>query len=410
MEDQSNMQFQPPGRRPRRSTWALKKIVLTVIFAALLFGAGWVSGNRDLFIHKQAAAASGLNFASVNQIYKILKQDFDGNLNSTSLINGAKGGLVSATGDPYTEYFNPTQAKQFNQELSGTITGIGAELGTDSDNNIVVVSPLDGYPAQKAGLKPNDIIAGINGKSTAGISIDTAVSKIRGQEGTKVTLTIVRNGGNAFNVTITREKITVPSVTWKEDGDIGYMKISQFTNDTSDLAQKAAQEFKAKGVKGVVLDLRGNPGGYLTAAVNVSSLWLNQGQTVVSERRGSTITSTEYATGNDILKGLPTAVLIDGGSASASEITSGALHDNGDATLVGAKSFGKGSVQQVVNLPDGSEMKVTIAHWYTPAGKNIDKQGITPDVPVSISDSDVKAGKDPQKGKAYQIVQSKIGT
>ncbi|HET7528614.1 MAG TPA: S41 family peptidase, partial [Candidatus Saccharimonadales bacterium] len=160
-------------------------------------------------------------------------------------------------------------------------------------------------------------------------------------------------------------------------------------------------------VKGVVLDLRGDPGGYLNAAVDVSSLWLDRGQTVVQERRGDTIVGTEFARGGNLLKGLPTVVLIDDGSASASEITAGALHDNGVAKLLGIKSFGKGSVQQVENFPDGSELKVTVARWYTPDGKNIDKQGIKPDVTVTISDKDIAAGKDPQKDKALSLLNGK---
>jgi carboxyl-terminal processing protease len=175
------------------------------------------------------------------------------------------------------------------------------------------------------------------------------------------------------------------------------------------LSQKAAQEFKSKNVKGVVLDLRSDPGGYLSGAVGLSSLWLDKGKTVVQERRGKTVVSTEYANGNNLLKGIPTVVLIDGGSASASEITAGALKDNGAAQLIGVKSFGKGSVQQVENLPDGSELKVTIARWFTPAGKNIDKQGISPDVEVQPQDTDSAAtGQDTQKSKAFEVLQSKF--
>jgi carboxyl-terminal processing protease len=250
------------------------------------------------------------------------------------------------------------------------------------------------------------------------MSVDAVVNKIRGQANTKVTLTVVRDSGNPFDVTITRQKITVPSVTYSEDGNIGYLKISQFSTDTVGLAQKAAQEFKSKNVKGVILDLRGDPGGYLSGAVGVSSLWLDNGKTVVTERRGSTVVDTQTAIGGNLLKGLPTVVLIDGGSASASEITAGALHDNGVAQLVGAKSFGKGSVQQVFCLAPGSnlqaancpgaEIKITIAHWYTPNGKNINKQGITPDVAVSSDGVNPAAGTDPQKDKAIQILQTKI--
>jgi carboxyl-terminal processing protease len=392
--------------------WPAIKILGAFLAIVLIFGAGVAVGRGgvDSIGGKSlpGKTASQLDYSSVDQVYGVLKKDFDGNLNQQKLIDGLKSGLVSATGDPYTEYFSPADAKVFNNQLSGSITGIGAELGTNDQNNIVIVSPLSGYPAEKAGLKPKDIVAAIDGKTTQGMSVDAAVSKIRGNAGTNVTLTIVRGSAKAFDVTITRQKITVPSVKYEEIGNIGYMKINQFTQDTVSLAQKGAQEFKDKNVKGVVLDLRGDPGGYLDAAVGVSSLWLNQGQTVVQERRGATVVGSEPARGGNTLKGLPTVVLIDGGSASASEITAGALRDNGMAQLVGVKSFGKGSVQQVENFKDGSEIKVTIARWYTPKGKNIDKQGITPDVIVNVSDADAAAGQDPQKDKALQLVTSQI--
>lgn len=395
--------------------WSLKRIFITLVLVILFFVGGVAVGRGNIQLPglsaKPATAANGaLDFGGLNQVYSALVNDFDGNLSNTKLLNGAKEGLVAATGDPFTEFFDPTAAKELNNELAGSITGIGAEIGADPSGNIQVVSPIAGYPAAKAGLHPKDLIAAVNGTPTQGWSVDTAVTKIRGPVGSKVTLTLIRGGGNPFNVTITRAKITIPSVTWSEDTQgIGYLKISQFTDDTVNLAKKAANEFKAKHVKAVVLDLRGNPGGYLDGAVKVSSLWLDQGQTVVSERRGGkTVIDTEYATGDNPLRGLPTVVLIDGGSASASEITAGALHDNHAATLVGAKSFGKGSVQQVVNFPDGSELKVTVAHWYTPNGKNINHQGITPDVKVSISADQAKSGQDPQKAKAYEILKAKL--
>ena len=392
----------------RKKAWQLRKIALAIALSAVLFGSGVVTGR---YSNKSTIAVStngsSLNYASVDEVYGLLKTDFDGTLDKNKLIEGLKSGLVSAAGDPYTKYFNPDEARDFNDQLSGSIIGIGAELGP-SGSDIVVVAPLSGSPAEKAGLKPKDVVVGVDGKSTAGLSIDTVVKKIRGKENTNVTLTLVRNGGNAFNVTITRQKITVPSVKWQEDGAIGYMKINQFTDDTDKLSQQAAEEFKNKDVKAIVLDLRGNPGGYITGAINLSSLWLDPGKVVVQEKRGGKIIDVQKSTGDNPLKGIPTIVLIDGGSASASEITAGALKDNGAATLLGQKSFGKGTVQQVEHLLDGSELKVTIARWYTPAGKNIDKQGISPDVTVTISDADAKAGKDPQKDKAYQILQSQL--
>jgi carboxyl-terminal processing protease len=409
VQESNQTEFMP--KRRRRS---LRRVLFSLILAVLLFGGGLLIGRGSLRVpglsapKATAGSASALDYSSVDQVYRLLKADFDGQLDPAALTDGLKSGLVSASGDPYTMYFNPKQAKDFNNQLAGTIIGIGAELGTDDDNDIVVVSPLSGYPAEQAGLKPKDLIAGIDGKSTAGMRVDQAVNKIRGTEGTKVTLTIVRGNASPFDVTITRQKITVPSVKWQVDGNIGYLKISQFSDDTYGLAQKAVSEFKAKQVKGIVLDLRGDPGGYLNTAVDVSSLWLDQGKLVVQERRGSTVVDSQLATGTNPLKGLPTVVLIDAGSASASEITAGALRDNNVATLVGEKSFGKGSVQEVEHLSDGSEVKITIARWYRPNGKNIDKQGITPDQTVAIADSDIKAGRDPQKDAAYQLLRQKL--
>lgn len=397
-----------------KKPWPIKKIIAFLVFTVVVFSLGVLIGRGNVSFagisisSSSSKKSSQLDYSSVDKVYSLLKKDFDGTLDQSKLLDGLRSGLVSATGDPYTVYFNPKDAKAFNDQLSGSITGIGAELGTDANNNIVIVAPLSGYPAEKAGLKPKDVINAIDGQSTSGLSVDLAVTKIRGNPGTQVKLTVVRGTAIPFDVTITREKITIPSVEYHEDGDIGYMKISQFGPDTVELAQKAAKEFKDKSVKGVILDLRSNPGGYLSGAVDVSGLWLDSGKTVVTEKRGTEVIDTQYASGNAILKSLPTVVLINGGSASASEIAAGALSDNKAATLVGEKSFGKGSVQQVENLADGSELKITIARWYTPAGKNIDKQGITPDVSIAISDDNIKAGQDPQKDRATEILRSKI--
>lgn len=398
---------QPVVRPAPRRLWL--KLLGLLIFGGLLFGAGWFVGHGN----KSTTTSSSIDYTTVNRVYDILKQNFDGQLDSNKLLDGIKHGLVGATGDPYTTYFNDTEAKDFQDQLSGSFSGIGAELGSEN-SHIVIISPLAGYPAAKAGLKPKDVVAAIDGKPTTGMSVDAVVSKIRGPVGAVVKLTIIRNQGTPFNVSITRAKIKIATVKSSISGQIGYMQISQFSEDTVGLAQKAAANFKAKGVKAVILDLRGNPGGFLDGAVDISSLWLDEGQTVVSERRGSQVQSTEKAHGNNVLKGLPTIVLIDGGSASASEITAGALHDNKAAQLVGQKSFGKGSVQKVEcldlnNLSSGStdcngpELKVTIAHWYTPDGINIDKQGIIPDITVKPA-----ASGDAPKAKATQLLQQKI--
>jgi carboxyl-terminal processing protease len=386
---------------PKKSVMtAFKKVVPVALSALIIFSAGWLTGGGRLNTHRNAVTKANstlpdkLDYSAVDVIYKSLKDNYDGKLDQAKLIEGIKTGLANATGDPYTEYFSPSDAKDFYGQLDGTFEGIGAELGKDASGNIVIISPIAGYPAEKAGLKPKDIVAQIDGKSTSGFTIDDAVKLIRGKAGTAVKLTIVRDGAPQ-DITVTRQAIQIPSVKYEVKNGIGVLTISRFGADTAQLAQDAAKSFKSQNVTGVVLDLRGDPGGLLTAAVKVSSLWL-QNKTVLTERRDGKIIQSYESAGEATLIGLPTVVLINSGSASASEITAGALRDNKAATLMGLKSYGKGSVQEPINLKDGSLLKVTIARWYTPAGKNIDKEGIAPDKEVKITDEDIKAGNDPQ--------------
>lgn len=391
-------------------TVKLSSVILTSVIV-LVFG--FVAGMRanDLIVafgdSQNKDTPSQLNFSSVQQVYDQLRQKYDGKLDPQKLIDGAKKGMVEATGDPYTVYFTDSEAKQFFGDLEGKFSGIGAELDK-RNNQLVVSSTLDDSPARKAGLQPGDAIAKVNDEDASTWSIEQAVSKIRGDKGTTVKLSIIRDG-KLQEIPIVRDEIVTPSVTYSVgDDQIGYIRISRFAEgDTASLTAKAAQEFKDKGVKGVVLDLRGNGGGYLTAAQDVASLWLKSDKMIVQERQGATVKETLKATGDSpVLAGMPTVVLVDGGSASASEIVAGALRDNGAAKLVGVKTFGKGSVQDILNIPSGGELKVTIAKWYTPNGKNINKEGIQPDVNVSISDDDLKNNRDPQKDKAYSLVKN----
>ena len=377
-----------------------------VLAVAVIFTLGlWVGDGRISFgLHSSQTGLPGqLNYSSINQVYQALKDNYNGKLTATQLTDGLKHGLAAATNDPYTEYFTPTEAKTFNGELNNSFSGVGAELSQDAAGDIQIISPISGFPADKAGLKPQDIITSINGVSTSGMSVDTAVNKIRGKSGTTVTLGIVR-ASQPLTITITRQNIQVPSVNTKIlDGNIGYMHITTFADDTASLAQTAADKFKQEQVKGIVLDLRDNPGGLLDAAVSVSSLWLPEGDTVVQEK-GTIGNITHTATGNDELAGIPTVVLINSGSASASEITAGALHDNKAATLIGEKSYGKGVVQQLIDFPDGSQLKVTVASWYRPNGANINHQGIKPDQVVDLSDADAQAGNDTQVTAAQAYI------
>ena len=362
------------------------------IAVAILFG--FVVGTRtnDFLL-------SNDSLAPLQETYKALKTNFDGELNEKKLIEGASRGMVEAAGDPYTVFFNKKEAEEFTEDLEGTFSGIGAELGK-KDGKLVIISALDSSPAQKAGLQPNDIIAGVNGENSSDWSIDKAVSKIRGEKGTTVKLTIVR-GEEPSEVSITRDIITDPSVKTEEKDGVGVIRISRFGDDTASLTRKAAEKFADK--KAIIVDLRGNGGGYLNSAQEIASLWLNKGQVVVTERVGGKVQQTHEATGDNTLKGKKTVVLVDAGSASASEILAGALQDHKVATIVGQKSFGKGSVQNMIDLKNGAKLKVTIAKWYTPNGKNIGKHGIEPDVKIIAGKNDTK-DSDSQLQKALDIV------
>jgi carboxyl-terminal processing protease len=375
----------------------------------LISGASFVAGTRSDQISRvvglsKISGDSSLDLSSVESLYGELKNKYDGKLDDRKLIDGAKHGLVEATGDPYTVYFNNEEAKSFQSALDGTFDGIGAELGM-RNKRVTIVSTIDNGPAKNSGLLSGDQIIKVNDQDSSNWSIDKAVTNIRGKKGTTVKLTVIRDNSSK-DFTITRDTITDPSVKSEVlDGDIGYLRISRFGEDTGGLAQKAAQDFKDQGVTSIVVDLRGNGGGYLTAATQVAGVWLNDKVVVTQRQNGKIVDSETQRTGSGaILAGVPTVVLMDGGSASASEILAGALHDHGAAKLVGEKTFGKGSVQTIEQLPDGGEVKITIARWYTPNGKNISKQGIEPDFSVAITPDDISSGRDPQKDKAITLL------
>lgn len=325
-------------------------------------------------------------------------------LNETQMLYGAIAGMTAAVGDPHTAYFDPRATELFNSELEGSFEGIGAEIAIKKEQ-LVVVSPLDGSPALKAGLKAGDQILAIDGEDTYGMTLDYAVSKIRGPKGTAVKLTIGRatEKNKPREVEITRDEIKVKSVSYEMKGDIGYIKISFFHDDTKKLLDKAIDEILKQKARGVILDLRGDPGGYLEAAIDVASEWIKDG-VVVYEKFGDGSLHANAARGRARLAGMQTVVLVNEGSASASEIVAGALKDLELATIVGVKTFGKGSVQTIFPFSDGSSMKVTIAKWLTPNKNTIDKEGIHPDIEVTMSDEDYQNDRDPQLDKGMEVV------
>lgn len=384
------------------------------VHPAVLFGGGAIAIAAAFYAGNLFAgtimlpglpATRQLDFTSLNSIYGMVQRNFDGKADDTKALDGAKAGLVASLGDPYTVYLTADEAKKLNDDLAGKLSGIGAEIGL-KNNIITVIAPIAGAPAEKAGLKAGDLIATINDEDTTGFSVDTAVSKIRGNKGTTVKLKLVRSGANEpITVTITRDDITVPSVKSSlQNGNIAYIKIAQFGPDTASSVSEAAGRLTAQGATKVILDLRNNPGGYLDAGVSVASQFLKSGQVVVEQRVGGKSMSQETAQSGGQFIGLPTIVLINGGSASASEIVAAALRDHDAAKLVGEKSFGKGSVQEIKKLPDGAELKVTVAHWYTPDGINIGKEGVKPDTEVKLTTEDYNANRDPQLDKALELL------
>lgn len=378
-------------------------VLIAVVIAVVSFGAGdRLHGyNLNPFVKQP----DRIDASSLNDLYALMQNNFDGTIDAKAALEGAKKGLVAAGGDPYTVYMNADESKALSDDLSGKLSGIGAEIGI-KNNILTVIAPISGAPAEKAGIRTQDLIYKINDEDTTGMTVDTAVGKIRGKAGTTVKLTILHTGSSdTTDITITRADINVPSVKWSmKDGGIGYIQVSTFGTDTTDLIKQAAGELKSQGATKAILDLRNDGGGYLDAGVAVASQFLPDGKTVVSERTGGKTVDTLTSQGDGQLVGLPLIVLINGGSASASEIVAGALHDNGVAKLVGEKSFGKGSVQEIKSLAGGAQLKVTVAHWYTPKGVNINKEGIMPDVDVKLSNDDYNASRDPQLDKALELL------
>lgn len=313
-------------------------------------------------------------------------------VSSTDLFYGSMVGMVAALKDPYSVYMPPVKAEEFKRDLSGEFFGIGAEIGL-KDTKVTVVAPLPESPAEKAGLKTGDTILMVDGKDISGKPIDEVISLIRGPKDTVVILTVVKAGTQtAREVKITRGVITVPTVIWDmKDNSIAYIRISYFNDTTWNEWNKTVKEIQIKKPKAIVLDLRSNPGGYLDTSVKVASEWITSGVIVYEKLNDGFKDQYTADVGKHRFAGIPTAVLVDEGTASGSEIVSGALQDYGVATLIGTKTFGKGSVQDFEYFPDGSALKLTIAEWLTPKERHINKIGIEPDEKIEKM-FDVKSG------------------
>lgn len=359
--------------------------------------------NRD------ANQPEGVDFAMFWDAWNVLQKKYVDRqeLDTQELVYGAVDGLVRAVGDPYTVFLKPKESEEFNRQIQGTFSGVGIEIGIRKEI-LTVISPIKGTPAYKAGLLAGDKILKIDDKSTEGMKTEEAVQLIRGPKGTQVTLTITRDGlEKAKEYTITRDNIKIPAVAWElKDGDIAYIEIYTFNKNVDSEFKKAAEEIVKSPARKIILDLRNNPGGLLDSAVNIAAYFLENDTIVTIERFGDGRENQFRAQPNGLLKNYPVVVLINKGSASASEILAGALKDNRGVLIVGETSFGKGSVQEVVDLPKKSSLKVTIAKWLTPKGHSINDNGIKPDVEVERTEEDAQSERDPQLDKARELIRN----
>lgn len=422
-----------------KSFWSSKhKIIITgILISGGLFSLGLYLGFKmnsqrvnppESLINTEADLTSKVDFAPFWKAWRILDEKFVSTKKATSTLTisatstyqdkvwGAIGGLTNSLGDPYTVFLPPEESKSFEAEISGNFEGVGMEIGI-KDDVITVVAPLKGNPAQKAGILPGDKIIAIDGQPTRNISVDKAVKLIRGKVGTKVKITVVREGKrDPLEFTLIREVINIPTVdteikngqitNGKITGGIFVIKLYNFYSMSPNLFRVALREFIESGSDKLILDLRGNPGGYLEAAVDMASWFLPLGKVIVSEDFGKNASSQIYRSkGYNIFNSnLKMVILVDNGSASASEILAGALKEHGIAKLVGTKTFGKGSVQEVIKLTPGTSLKVTIARWFTPLGNSISENGLSPDIEIKITQDDLAKSKDPQTEKAIEVL------
>ncbi|MBI3638553.1 S41 family peptidase [Candidatus Wolfebacteria bacterium] len=396
-------------------------VVIVLISAFLLYGVysiGYENGVKNPRItlirgvyNLEENKEEAVDFGIFWEAWKLIKDTYvDANKASNQdLVYGAISGMFGAYKDPNTDFFPPSEAKKFGEEISGEFSGIGAELGMKNEE-LIVIAPLKDSPAEKAGIKSGDKILKIDGTFTVRMSVDEAVKLIRGPKDTTVKLLILHSDEERpEEISIKRDTIQVPTIDFEmKDGDIAYIHLYNFYEKSPFLFYQTAIKAAMKNPKGIILDLRDDPGGYLDAAIKIAGWFLKPGEIVVREEFRSKQGDSFSSSGPGLFKDLPVVLLLNQGSASASEIVAGALRDNRKIKIVGKKSFRKGTVQEVIPLSNGSLAKITVAHWLMPGGKLIDKNGIDPDYDVDLSGNDIKNKKDPQLDKAMEILKSEI--
>lgn len=384
----------------------------TTIFSSLItlaigifLGSNWNNLYLQFspYINPAQKVTSNIKWDDLNEVYSQISSNFDGSIDKTKLIEGAKKGLTAALADPYTVYYDSKEAAEFKSDLKGEIkeAGVGIEM-MKQGNYVVVTRTLPNNPARKAGVRAGDIIFAINGEEVWDKDTEIIASKLRGPSGEKVKLTVARDK-QKLDFELVREKINNVSADITYQDKTAIISVYRFSEDTGTLVQSFTKDFKNRGINKVILDLRNNGGGYVTAARDLLSLWLD-GDKILTQKSATVGQTITYAKrGEATLKDMKTIVLVNNATASASEIVTGALKDYKKATILGTKTYGKGVVQTMLELSGGSLLKVTTAHWYTPEGQTINKTGISPDVEVERSYSDINSGKDPQLDKAKTL-------
>jgi len=372
------------------------------------------NSQNNLIGNKNSDKTDKVDFNLFWDVWSLLEKKYiEQPLDYKKMLYGAIDGMVSSLDDPYTNFMDPEKAEEFKEEIDGNFEGIGAEIGI-KNNQLTIIAPLSDSPAEKADLRARDAILEIDGKNTSEMNLIEAVYLIRGSKGTEVKLIIGREGEDTKEYKIIRDKIEVKSVEWKkiksaEKNDIAYIELSSFGESTANDLKKISTEILKAKPKGIILDLRNNTGGYLETSIEVASIFMKKGETVtyqVSTEEGKD--KKEYKTeGGDRLSSLPLVILVNNGSASASEILAGALNENLSIPLVGETTYGKGSVQQLEYLDNGSSLRITIAKWLTPSGKNINHEGIEPTHKIELTEDDYNKDRDPQLAKAKELIDQK---
>lgn len=391
------------------------KNIIGLILISISFVAGFYY-HEFIFqqYYKAAYSFDQIDFSLLKKVWDQVSTDYvdPGKIDKTKMTYGAIAGMVEAIGDPYTEFYNPEEAKKLEEDLAGSFEGIGLQIGV-KDDQIIAISPIKGTPAEKAGLRPGDLILAVDKTPTTGLSVDEVVNIIRGPKDTKVTLTISREETGTRDIEIIRAIIKVPSMDYeiKELADgkkIAHITLYQFSDSSSQDFKKSAIDILNNNVSGIILDVRSNPGGLVNQATSIAGWFLERGQLIVIEKDKNGEQIELKSNGPSNFASLPIVVLINDGSASASEILAGALKDDRQIPIIGTKSFGKGTVQQITSLDDGSSLKITTAKWYTPSGVAIQDTGIEPDIKVDLTQEDYDQNKDPQFDKAMEEIQKLI--